>query len=188
MHHFDPPPPPPKRTGAIYILCAAATILLAPSALVWFVRLTGMALQCAPGPELCRGQALGGGLRDALDLAWIVGSNPLVAVSIAFVGGVAALIARRPLSAGLSLLVLPFAALLLPTVAVWSSLYSGCQPNEAGVGDCTLWGAQMGMAFHQAARVPDMIYDIAPYSFALALMVGAIGFLFFRPDDVAVRE
>lgn len=188
MHHFDPPPPPPKRTGAIYLLCVAATILLAPSLLVWFVRGVGMAMQCAPGPDLCRGQPLGGGLRDALDLAWIVGANPLVAVGIAFVGGVAALTARRPLSAGLSLLLLPLAALLLPTLAVWSSLYNGCQVNEAGVGDCTLWGAQMGMAFHQAARVPGMIYDLAPYSFALALMVGAIGLLFFRPEDRVFQE
>jgi hypothetical protein len=184
MNHFDPPPPPPKRTGAIYILCTAATILLAPSVLVWFVRLVAMGMQCAPGPDLCRGQMLGGGLRDALDLAWIVGANPMIAISIAFVGGVAALSAHRPLSAGLSLLTLPIAALVLPTVAVWTSMYSGCQVNEAGVGDCTLWGAPMGMAFHQAARIPDMIYDIAPYTFALALMVGAIGFLFFRPEEV----
>src|ERR1700743_1012444 len=118
MHHFDPPPPPPKRTGAIYLLCIAATVLLAPSVLVWFVRVVGMAMQCAPGPDLCRGQTLGGGLRDALDLAWILGSNPLITVMIAFVGAVAALIARRPLSAGLSALFLPLAAMLLPTLAV----------------------------------------------------------------------
>ncbi|HEY2069004.1 MAG TPA: hypothetical protein VGG48_05575 [Rhizomicrobium sp.] len=185
MHHFEPPPPIPKRHGAIFILCAAATVLLAPSALVWFVRLTALAMQCGPGPDACRGQMLGGGLRDALDLAWIVGDSPVVAVTIAAIGAVAALIAHRPLSAGLSLLILPLAALILPTVAVWTSLYHGCNPNEAGVGDCTLWGAQMGMAFHEAARVPNMIYDIAPYSFALALMMGAIGFLFFRPEEAA---
>ncbi|HEX3673835.1 MAG TPA: hypothetical protein VHU87_06140 [Rhizomicrobium sp.] len=181
MHPFEPAPPPPPRNGAIGVLVACALVLLAPSALVWFVRLTALGMQCAPGPALCRGQALGGGLRDALDLAWIVGANPMVAVGIAFIGGIAGLIAHRPLSAGLSLLVLPLAAFVLPTFAVWASRFDGCQINEAGVGDCTLWGAQMGMAFHQAARVPDMIYDIAPYSFALALMVGAIGLLFFRP-------
>jgi hypothetical protein len=185
MNHFDPPPPPPKRTGAIYLLCAAATILLAPSALVWFVRATALGLQCAPGPALCRGQMLGGGLRDALALAWVVGADPMIAIGIAFIGAVAAMIARRPLSAGLSMLILPIAAVILPTLAVWSSMYDGCQANEAGVGDCTLWGAQMGMAFHTAARVPGMIYDIAPYSFALALMVGAIAFLFFRPEEAA---
>ncbi|HEY1633109.1 MAG TPA: hypothetical protein VGF56_17470 [Rhizomicrobium sp.] len=187
MHHFEPPPPPPRHTGAIYLLCAAATILLAPSALVWFVRLTAMAAQCAPGPDPCRGQSFGGGLRDALDLAWIIGASPLIAIGIAFVGSVAAMIARRPLSAGLSLLILPIAAVILPTLAVWSSMYEGCQANEAGVGDCTLWGAHMGMAFHTAARVPGMVYDIAPYSFALALMVGAIAFLFFRPEEHAAQ-
>jgi hypothetical protein len=188
MHHFEPPPPPPKRTGAVCILAAAAVVLLAPSMLVWFVRLTAFAMQCAPGPDMCRGQTLGGGLRDALDLAWVIGASPTIAVTIACVGAVAALIAHRPLSAGLTLLVLPIAALILPTFAVWTSLYRGCSPNEAGVGDCALWGAQMGMAFHQAARVPDMIYDIAPYSFALALMMGAIGFLFFRPEEIGTHQ
>ncbi len=183
MHHFDPAPPPPPRKGAIGVLIACAVLLLAPSFLVWFVRLIALAMQCAPGPGLCRGQALGGGLRDALDLAWIAGANPLIALTIAFGGSVAAMIARRPLAAGLSLLLLPIAAVILPTVAVGLSTYDGCQVNEAGVGDCTLWGAQMGMAFHTAARVPGMIYDIAPYSFALALMIGAIAFLFFRPEE-----
>ncbi len=98
MHPFEPEPLPPPRNGAIGVLVACAVLLLAPSLLVWFVRLTALGLQCAPGPGLCRGQALGGGLRDALDLAWIVGANPLIAIGIAFVGGVAGLIAHRPLS------------------------------------------------------------------------------------------
>jgi len=183
MHHFDPPPPPPKRTNAKTLCGACVAVLLAPSLLVWFVRGVGFALRCAPGPAACHGLSLGGGLRDALDLAWLIGANPLAAVAIAFVAAMTALAARRPLTAGLSLLVLPIAAMVLPTLAVWVSEFDGCQVNEAGVGDCTLWGAQMGMAFHQAARAPDMIYDIAPYSFALALMVGLIGFLFFRPEE-----
>src|ERR1700679_1012932 len=183
MHHFDPPPPPPKRSGATGFLCACVAVLLAPSALVWLVRGIGFALSCAPGPGACHGMALGGGLRDALDLAWLLGANPLAAIFIALAAAITALAARRPLSAGLSLLVLPIAALLLPTAAVWMSTYPGCQVNDAGVGDCTLWGAQMGMAFHQAARTTGLIYDIAPYTFALALMVGAIGFLFFRPEE-----
>jgi hypothetical protein len=183
MHHFEPAPPPPKRSGPVSVLCASAAVLLAPSLLVWFVRAVGLALRCAPGPGTCHGLALGGGLRDALDLAWVIGANPLIAIAIALAAAIAALIAHRPLSAGLSLLLMPIAAAILPTLAVWSSMYEGCQINEAGVGDCTLWGAQMGMAFHEAARVPDMVYDIAPYSFALALMIGAIGFLFFRPEE-----
>jgi hypothetical protein len=182
MHHFDPPPPPPKRTNVTTLWSVCAALLLAPSLLVWFVRGVGYGLRCAPGPGLCHGFTLGGGLRDALDLAWLLGANPLAAVAIAFIAALLALAARRPLTAGLSLLVLPIAALVLPTLAVWVSEYDGCQVNEAGVGDCTLWGAQMGMAFHQAARTPDMVYAIAPYSFALALMVGTIGFLFFRPE------
>lgn len=187
MHHFDPPPPPPKRTGATRILCLCVAVLLAPSALVWLVRAMGYAFKCAPGPALCHGVTLGGGLRDALNLAWVIGANPDIAIAIAFAAAVTALAARRPLSAGLSLLVLPIAAILLPTAAVWASTYDGCQVNDAGVGDCTLWGAQMGMAFHQAALSQGLIYDFAPYTIALALMALAIGLLFFRPEKYGRR-
>jgi hypothetical protein len=180
MHHFDPPPPPPKRHGAIGVWLACTALLLAPSLLVWIVRGVAMAAQCVPGPDLCRGMTLGGGLRDTLDLSWILGSDMLLLVLISLVAAVAALCARRPLLAGLSLLLLPIAAVLLPIFAVSFSRFDGCQVNESGVGDCVLWGAHMGMSMHQAAIANGALLDMAPYSIALALMVGAIGFLFFR--------
>jgi hypothetical protein len=55
--------------------------------------------------------------------------------------------------------------------------------NEDGIGDCMLWGAKMGMSFHEAAVASSALYDTVPYSFALALMVGALGFVFFRPKE-----
>ncbi len=158
-----------------------ATLLLGPSMLVWMVRLSALGMGCEPGPDLCRNFAIGGGLRDTLDLAWIIGSNSLVSLAIGFAAAIIALRARRPLMASLSLLVLPLAALVLPTLAVYTALYSGCEANEAGVGDCLLWGARMGMSFHRAAMAPWIIYAVVPYSFALALTIGAIGLLFFRP-------
>jgi len=162
---------------------ACAAVLLAPSLLVWFVRGVGLAAQCAPGPELCRGMTLGGGLRDTLDLAWILGSDTLLIVLIALVAAIAALCARRPLLAGLSLLLFPVAAVLLPMLAVSISRFDGCQVNESGVGDCVLWGAHMGMSLHRAAIANSALFDMVPYSFALALMIGAIGFLFFREQS-----
>ncbi len=72
-------------------------------------------------------------------------------------------------------------ALTLPMLAVIASRYDGCQINPDGIGDCTLWGAKMGMAFHAAAQVPDRIAAFAPYSFSLALMLGVLGWFFARP-------
>lgn len=180
MHDFEPEPAAPKRSRAFTIWALCTAVLAGPSVLVWLVRATGYALQCVPGPGLCHGIALGGGLRDTLDLAWFAGTGTLFALGLAFVAAIAALIARRPLLAGLSLLILPIIGLVLPTLAVFFSSYDGCEVNEAGIGSCALWGAHMGMAFHTAAIAPWLIYAIVPYSFALALMVGVIGFLFFR--------
>ncbi len=168
---------------ALCVWCVCAALLLGPSILVWIVRLAAMAGSCGPGPDLCRGMSLGGGLRDTLSLSWVLGSNTFVALVIALAAAVAALSKRRPLLAALSLLLMPIAAVALPTLAVIASTYSGCQVNEDGIGDCMLWGAKMGMSFHEAAVASSALYDTVPYSFALALMVGALGFVFFRPKE-----
>jgi hypothetical protein len=180
MHAFEPPPPPPKRHTALGIWALLAVVFLLPSLLVWVVRATALALACTPGPGLCHGIALGGGLRDTLNLAWLTGTNAGFLVLLGIAAAIAALFARRPLVAALSALVLPISALVLPTLAVFASSYNGCAVNEGGVGDCTLWGAQMGMSFHTAAMAPWLLYDIVPYAFAAAIMLGLIGWMFCR--------
>lgn len=185
MQRFEGTPAAPERPHAFGVWLACAAVLLGPSLLVWMVRLAALAMTCAPGPELCRGTTLGGGFRDTLELAWAVGTNLYLNIAVAFIAAVAALRLRRPAMAGLSLLVLPLAALVLPTLAVFTAMYPGCDANEAGVGDCRLWGAGMGMSFHHAAMAPWIIYGLVPYGFALALMIGAVGFLFFRPHSAA---
>ncbi|MGD0144185.1 MAG: hypothetical protein ABSC92_13585 [Rhizomicrobium sp.] len=178
---------PPKHSLLLCVWGLCAAVLLGPSVLVWFVRGTAWAMGCAPGPGLCRGMELGGGLRDTLDLAWFIGQAALFSLAISFAAAVIALLLRRPLLAALSPLVLPLAALAFPALAVFASTYSGCQVNEDGIGDCSLWGNHMGMTFHNAAQASATLYDIVPYSFALALMIGFIGFLFFRPHSNALR-
>jgi hypothetical protein len=173
-------PDPQARPHAMGVWCFCATLLLGPSVLVWLVRLSALGMGCEPGPDLCRNIAVGGGLRDTLDLAWLIGSNSLISLGIAFAAAIVALRLRRPLLASLSLMILPLTALVLPTLAVYTALYSGCEANEAGVGDCVLWGARMGMSFHRAAMAPWIVYGVVPYSFTFALMIGAIGLLFFR--------
>jgi hypothetical protein len=168
----------PRISMRLWFLCAA--VLLGPSLLVWAVRGVALAFSCAPGTLLCHGISLGGGLRETLNVAWFVGDNTFVALMIGFAASIAALFARRPLLAGLSVLLLPLGALVLPKYAVAASTYKGCPVNDAGVGDCLLWGSHMGMSFHRAAFVPGLLYDIFPYSFALAIMVGVIGFIFCR--------
>ena len=183
MHAFEPAPPPPKRHTALGVWTAIAALMLAPSLLVWIVRGTAFALRCAPGPALCHGMKLGGGLRDTLDLAWLASANPTWLVLLGIAASIAALFARRPLVAGLSALVLPLATLALPTIAVFVSTYDGCASNEGGVGSCALWGAQMGASFHAAATAPWLLYDIMPYSFAASIMLGLIGWMFCRERE-----
>jgi hypothetical protein len=176
----DEVPATVKRHTARNIWAACVTILLGPSLLVWIVRGVALAAQCAPGPGLCRGMALGGGLRDALNLAWSVSTDTWLLIALAFLAAVACLFARRPLLAASTLLLLPLAAPLLPMAAVYSAIYQDCPVSEAGIGDCTLWGAQMGMSFHTAASINWLVYGFAPYTFSLALMVGIIGWFLMR--------
>jgi hypothetical protein len=163
----------------IWALCMA--VLLGPSLLVWIIRAVGFAAQCAPGPDLCRGMALGGGLRDALSLAWGVGTDILLTLVLATIAAVACFAARHRVSGALCLVFLPILPALLPMLAVFVSKYDGCEINPDGIGTCLLWGARMGRSFHIAATVPDMIYGVVPYSFALALMVSLIGWFLARP-------
>jgi hypothetical protein len=180
MDRFYAPPPPPRRTGALRVWALATALLTLPAVLVWAVRGAAYGLRCQPGPAACGGLPLGLALRHALDVAWFIGADSLLGIALAFAAALAALWARRPLLAALSMLLLPIAAVLLPTFAVYASLYNGCDVNEAGVGNCTLWGTRMGMSFHHAAMAQWLIYGFAPYTFAMALMIGIIGVLFFR--------
>ena len=170
-----------NKHTAITIWAVCVALLLGPCALVWIVRGVAYAAQCQPGPELCRGMALGGGLRDALALAWSVSTTSFFLIAVSITATLAAFTARRPLLGTLSLLLLPILALVLPMVAVLTARYGDCAVNSDGIGNCTLWGAQMGMNFHTAASVPDIVYGLMPFTFALTLMLGLLGWFFARP-------
>jgi hypothetical protein len=120
-------------------------------------------------------------MHQALNLCWLIASDSLIAVAIGFVAAIAAMIARRPLLAALSMLVLPIASLALPTMAVYFTTYPDCPVSDTGIGDCVLWGDHMGMAFHRAAMAPGLIDSFVSYVFALAVMIAILGFAFFRP-------
>jgi hypothetical protein len=170
-----------KPPTALIIWALAIAVLLGPSLLVWIVRAVGFAAHCAPGPQLCRGMTLGGGLRDALSLAWWVGADAPLVILLSTVAAVACFAAHRPVSGAMSLLLLPLLPSLLPMFAVYVSRFDDCDISPDGIGNCVLWGARMGRSFHTAATVPDMIYGFVPYSFALALMLSLLGWFLARP-------
>jgi hypothetical protein len=177
-HHTD------VKRMALTVWGVCVSLLLGPSLLVWAVRGAALAMQCQPGPGLCHGMMLGGGLRDALLLAWGVSTNTFFLIAVSIAATLAAFVARRPLLGTLSLLLLPILALLLPMLAVLTARHVDCAVNSDGIGNCTLWGAQMGMSFHTAASVPDIIYGLMPFSFSLTLMLGLLGWFFARPREV----
>jgi hypothetical protein len=173
--------PREKRPLGPIVFWVCIAVLLGPAVLVWLVRAVGFAAQCAPGPDLCRGIALGGGLRDALALAWAVGTDLLLTVVLAVVAAIACFASRRPFLGATCAFLLPVVSPVLPMLAVFVSRFDGCEINPDGVGTCILWGATMGRSFHTAAAIPDMIYNFVPYSFALALMVSILGWFLTRP-------
>ncbi len=171
-----------RRSLTPWAICVL--LLLGPSLLVWIVRLTAFAAQCAPGPQPCHGIPLGGGLRDALTLSWTVSTNTLFLIAVSIVATLAAFRAYRPMLGTLTLLLLPVLSLVLPMLAVLFSRYEDCPVSTDGIGSCMLWGASMGMSFHTAAQARDIVYGIVPYTFSLTVMLGVLGFFFARPRHV----
>lgn len=170
-----------KSTASLtpWAFCVAA--LTGPSVLVWTVRLAALFAQCAPGPGSCHGVPFGAGLRDSLSLAWVIPTNSLLVIGLSFVATLLAFRACRPLTGTLSMLLLPIVTPVLPILAVLASRYDGCAVSNDALGNCHLWGAAMGMSFHNAAIAGEVLYSIVPYTFALTVMLGILGFCFARP-------
>ena len=175
------------RTPGLRPWAFCAAVMLGPSLLVWSVRLTALFAGCAPGPGLCRGLPLGAGLRDTLNFSWLISTNAFLLVALSLVATLLAFRARRPLTGTLSLLTLPALTPVLPILAVLSARYDGCAVSTDLQGSCQLWGAAMGMSFHNAAIALDTIFDILPYSFALSFMLGVLGYCFARPRPVPAQ-
>ncbi len=174
-----------KRNGtaamATRIWIAGLAILLVPSLAAWIVRALGYALSCAPNATGCPGTPfdgiMGAALRGTLDLAWMISTDVALTLAIAIGASLAAIVALRPVSAALTMLIAPLAALLLPTLLVSVTTYDGCAVNADGLGDCKVWGESMGMAFHNAASAPQLIYTYTPIVVAGALVTGLLGWI-----------
>jgi hypothetical protein len=143
--------------------------------------LTALAAGCAPGPELCHGMPIGAGLRDALALCWTVSTNGWFLIALSVVAALGAFRAWRPLLGTLTLFLLPILSLVVPMLAVLVSRYEDCPVSADGIGSCQLWGASMGMTFHNAEAARDLLFGMVPYIFALTVMLGLLGFFFARP-------
>jgi len=172
---------------AFFAWVACVLALVGPSLFVWTIRLAGYLESCAPGPNPCGGMPLGGGLHDALAVAWVLPTNTFLLMTVAVAATIAGLFARRPLLAPICLLILPIAATMLPMLAVSTAIYDGCSIDDTGGGSCILWGVNMAKSFHTAAQAPALIYGFAPYSFALALTMGLLGWFFSQPRPARSR-
>src|ERR1700743_1873110 len=94
--NFDDMPEREKPPVALIVFVVCLTVLLGPSLLVWIIRGVGFAAQCAPGAGLCHGMTLGGGLRDALTLAWGIGTDILLVLILATLAAIACFASQRP--------------------------------------------------------------------------------------------
>ncbi len=168
---------PPTLTP--WALCVA--VLMGPAMLVWFVRMVTLAAGCHPGPQLCHGLAFGAGLRDALTLDWTVATDTPLLIGLSILAALLAFRAFRPMLGTLTLLLLPVLSLLLPMLAVLVTRYDDCPVSIDAIGSCRLWGASMGMSFHNAAVARDIIDAVVPYTFSLTVVLGVLGFFFARP-------
>jgi hypothetical protein len=183
MDDGELPQAAPRASLTPWAVCIA--VLLGPALLVWIVRAVAFAAQCEPGPGPCHGMPLGAGLRDALSLSWAVSTSTTILVGVSILATLFAFRAHRPLLGTLSLLLLPIVSPVLPMIAVLISRYEDCPVSTDGIGSCQLWGASMGMSFHTAAIARDFVYGVVPYTFALAVMLGLLGFFFARPRQPA---
>lgn len=163
-----------RKALALWTLCVA--IAIGPSLAVWLLRLAGAVGGCAPGPALCHGTALGEGLKAALALCWMITLNGVVPVVLSIVASLLAFRAYRPMLGTLTLLIMPVATLVLPLLAVHFTRYANCPVAADGMGSCEVWGASMGMAFHNAVAARDLIFNIVPYTFSFTVMGGLAGF------------
>ena len=140
-----------QRHTALNIWAACVAILLGPSSGV------GGARRCAGGALRAGSRCLpghGAGRRFARRalLAWSVSTDTTILISVALIAAVAALFARRPLISALSFCSPPVADPADGRGRPFA-MYQGCL-SEAGIGDCTLWGAQMGMSYRRERAGP----------------------------------
>jgi hypothetical protein len=174
-------PHPGARAVALGIWAFVLAILLAPAIVAWAIRAAAFAFSCAPSAVSCLrapyAALMGATFKGLLDLAWMVGAMPPLTLGLASFAALAAVFAVRPVLAALTMLLAPLAALLLPIALVGQTTYTGCPVNEAGAGDCVLWGQNMGATFHMAATAPELISGYMPFAVAGGLVAGLLGWI-----------
>ncbi len=152
----------------------------APALIGWAILGWGDSHGCAPAAAACATfPALGHFFKQALDVAWALGLNPLALIPLALIVALAAILARSPGRAFIGVFAGPTLALLLPVFVVFSAVYPGCRVDEGG-SSCTFWGVTMDETFYTAAVAPWLVYIIPPVSFAAGLAVMLIAFIVKR--------
>jgi len=185
-HHFEEPEPKLGNGMAtfarhvwLFVVCA----LLLPVTAAWLVR-GGFALGgCEPAAAACFtdpiNMIMGNAFKATLNIAWMMGTTDIVTLGLTTLAAMAAIIGLRPVHSALTVLVVPLASLLLPVWLVGKTAYAGCKVSEGQVGDCVLWGTNMGDTFHMAATAPALIYTYTPFAVAGALVAGLLGWIVY---------
>lgn len=152
------------------LLLGALLAVLAPGMAALGTQGVARAAGCRPGgSERCApfGIDLGDALRVTLDLAWgFVSTAPLILLAI----GVGLIAVRfgfsarwhRLLLGSALVLFMPLAALAFPLAAVVAGGHAGCVINEGGLGECVIYGVEMGFAYHAAAIAPWLVFLYLP--------------------------
>lgn len=169
------------RAIATRVWLFALALMLAPAIIGWIVRGVTMASGCVPAAQSCLREPyaplLGSAFKGLLDFAWIIGASSPVTLGLACFAALAAVFAARPVAAALTMLFGPLLALLMPIALVGQTAYRGCAVNENGLGDCVLWGKNMGATFHMAATAQELIAGYMPFAVAGALVAGLLGWI-----------
>jgi hypothetical protein len=184
--HFEAPEPKlgnGMATFARHVWLFIVLALTVPVLAAWIIRGAFAVLGCEPAAAACledpANAIMGSALKATLDIAWLMGTTDIVTLGLTTLAAMAAIIGLRPIHAGLTVLIVPLAALLLPVWLVSQTAYSGCAVSEGRVGDCVLWGTHMSDTFHAAATAPALIYTYTPFAVAGALVAGLLGLIVY---------
>lgn len=142
-----------RRLGWRIVFWLAFLLPLVPSLIIFLIGEIASARGCMTAPlEPCIVGPLSLGLaslravRLASGMGTVIGFAVPLVLALAYVGlelGVRSL-GLRIVLAFLACLLLAFVPVIGPSLAMEGLVHPGCQPNEGGVGECTLFGVSLG--------------------------------------------
>jgi hypothetical protein len=142
-----------RRRGWQIVFWLAFLLPLAPSLILFFISEIANARGCMAAPNdpcllgpISLGRAALTAGRFAAGMGTVIGFGVPLVLALAYLGlelGFKRLRVRLVLAL-LACILLSFIPLVGPAMAMEGLTHPGCQPNEGGVGECTLFGVSLG--------------------------------------------